>query len=591
MPEEGIESGLEGAGLTLVDDSPPMESENVLEVPEEPERGRGRPPNIPGSAPRKAKFPTPRFRQFNSDADNSTQRPKHAFKWFLDLPQAFKDRCIWYLYRRHPILVEPPLNEETKFPMWPKYIDKIPGADPNQITDESDLLNRYGCGRYELYLNEVDLPKGDEGRNILRVFVQSVGGADYRAHPPNDDLINDVSKVDVSHPNNKGYLAYLASIGKLPEQIEKEKEKADMATATVVESLTTGYKEMADKVLKVAEKATEKANARADAPAAAPAPTVDPSAFITAAADTMKDATKIVMESARGMGMKEVVEIVERLKPNNSELMALYAAMMQRDQARIDFLEKQILEMRTPQPTPAPSATNPSSASAPPTPSSPFAYFRDGVTALREMKTVMDELGGGAGAAEETVAAAKMPWWASMLTGVAPHLVQLADRVIRGMEISRMAPGTVTAPSPMPTQAQPQPQPQSQAGTQPNPTTSAVTGLPAPVPTIPTDEAIIQQLFTEIRTPLLNHLTDTELTNAGSLFADWFVGGYGEEVYKKVKGYGPFIAPMLREYAIQAPDGSTMKPFDVPQLDKFVEEFLSVDFDKLDREQETVEKP
>jgi hypothetical protein len=578
VPEEGIESGLEGTGLTLVDDSPPMDSENVSDAPEEPERGRGRPPNIPGSAPRKAKFPTPRFRQFNSDADNSTQRPKHAFKWFLDLPQAFKDRCIWYLYRRHPILVEPPLNEETKFPMWPKYIDKIPGADPNQITDESDLLNRYGCGRYELYLNEVDLPKGDEGRNILRVFVQSVGGADYRAHPPNDDLINDVSKVDVSHPNNKGYLAYLASIGKLPEQIEKEKEKADMATATVVESLTTGYKEMADKVLKVAEKAAEKANARADAPAAAPAPTVDPSAFITAAADTMKDATKMVMESARGMGMKEVVEIIEKLKPNNSELMALYAAMMQRDQARIDFLEQQILEMRK-QPAATAPGNNPS-PSAPPAPSSPFAYFRDGVTALREMKTVMDELGGGAaaGVGEEAVAAAKMPWWASMLTGVAPHLVQLADRVIRGMEISRMAPGTVVQPNPMPVQGQPTPAPAQSA---PAP------GLPAPTPaSAPTDEAIIQQLFTEIRTPLLNHLTDTELTNAGSLFADWFIGGYGEEVYKKVKGYGPFIAPMLREYAIQAADGSVVKPFDVPQLDKFVEEFLSVDPDKLDQEQE-----
>jgi hypothetical protein len=574
VPDESPESGLGETGLTLVDDFPPPPEENQQEVVEERVRGVGRPPNIPGSAPRKAKFPTPRFRQFTSDADSSTQRPKHAFKWFLDLPQAFKDRCIWYLYRRFPILVEPPIGDDGKSPAWPKYIDKIPGSDPNQITDESDLLNRYGCGRYELFLNEVDVPKGDEGRNILRVFVQSLGGADYRAHPPNDDLINDVSKVDVSHPNNKGYVSYLASIGKLPEQVEKEKEKADMATATVVEKLTDGYEKMADRVIKVVE---QKASTKPE-PSAPTAPTVDPSAFITAAADTMKDATKMVMESARGMGMKEVVEIIEKLKPNNSELMALYAAMMQRDQARIDFLEQQILEMRK---QPATPGNNPSpSAFAPPAPSSPFAYFRDGVTALREMKTVMDELGGGAaaGVGEEAVAAAKMPWWASMLTGVAPHLVQLADRVIRGMEISRMAPGTVVQPNPMPAQGQPTPAPAQSA---------SAPGLPAPTPaSAPTDEAIIQQLFTEIRTPLLNHLTDAELTNAGSLFADWFIGGYGEEVYKKVKGYGPFIAPMLREYAIQAADGSVVKPFDVPQLDKFVEEFLSVDPDKDDKDEE-----
>lgn len=586
--EEGnVESGTESAIEVI-----PEVSDGVKEI-----RGPGRPRNVAGSAPlKKLRFPNPRFRQYNSDSDVREQRPNYAFKWVAALPQVFKDRCDWFIYRRHPILVEPPLDADRK-PQWYKYIDKIPGADPNPITDESDLLNRFGCGRYELYLNETDVPKGDEARTILRVFVQNLGGGDYRAHPPNDPLISDVNKVDLSHPNNKGYLSYLMSIGKLPEQVNAEKERQDVATATVVDKLTDGYEKMADKVVKMAESRSSRPD-----PVAAPAG-YDSNAIaglLNSTGEVMKQSAMTVMEQSKGMGLDEVLKVAKELKADDthstSEIKELRNMLFTMQTERINKLETMLIEQATTR-TANPSST--SSDGPPPSPADPFSYFKSGISALKEMKSTIDDFSGGGEGDGGTGVGKNAPWWAGLLAASMPHVATIAQTVM-GLYIASQRAGQPGAqqqpmgPAPMPQgfpgmPMQPQPQPaQAPAPTMalnpaPAPAGATPSGMPPPAPASGAGGFDMGQFISLIQVPLLNYLSDP--TANGDHFAEWLVGGYGLDVFKQVKQYGPLVAPILMEHTIQLPTGP-VKPFadlSPGRLDKFVQEFLSVtpeDFEK-----------
>ena len=531
----------------------------------------GRPTATPDSRPiRPTKFPTPQFRKYTTDAKDSAQRPSSAMRWVARLPVPMRDRCMYYVYRNHPVLKEPEVDPETGKPKRFKYIDRVYCNDPNLFIAEEDLLNRYGCGRYTLYLNEVDVAAGEEGRTILTIFAHNLGGGDYRAHPPNDELVCDPNNVDLDHPDNRGYRIFLTSIGKLPEQMNAEKEKQEMATATVVDQLTTGYKDMADRVIKMAE---GKANTPPKPEASPESAIFAAKGLMDAAGETMQRAATMAIEQSKGMGLAEVLQVAKELSKGEDGT-----------KAQVDMLTNRLLDMQTQQiealnrrldsiaTAAAANSAAPASASSPAT--DPFAYFDKGVDALKRMKNAVDELGGGSRAVDDAVDAAGGPAWLKTAATAMPFVAQILTGAVRAYELSRMAPGTVPPPAqpmpPMPTQ----PAPVQSPGAAPTPAPSTASPSPAAI-SAPAGELNVPALIYSIQMPLLNHINMPDLTGAD--FADWFIGGYGLEVFAKVKEYGPFLETALREHTIETPNGM-VKPFsELSRLSPFVAEFLAFD--------------
>jgi hypothetical protein len=569
----------EAVGVVVDEDSPPLEGEDGLILVSDADSGIKRRPGRPleenvSSKPRGVpRFPTPPARKFASESPAGKNRPNQALNWLNGLPLAFRNRCDFYVYRDFPVLITPPVDTTTGRPKWYKYIDIVSASDANPIREESDLLNRYGCGRYRLILNETDKAKGEESRNIFMITVTGLG-SDYDRYPPNDQLIGDITKVDLDHPDNRSYVQYLKRSGKLPGDLDKEKQEQEMATATIMEKVMDQNKDLIDTVVR-----TAKERPVTVAPVSTAGP--DVTAVLTMAGEVMKEASLNAIKNSNGMTMKDVIELMNQLRPEDrggEEAKELRMMMLQMMQGQIDS-QKAVIDKLTAQPV-----QNPNNA----TPSSPFAYFDEGLKAMEHMKNVTDKFaGGGGGAAEEAGMPKFMSWLQPLLTigqglvgsGVqAWALYQRQQQINNGVPVSPVPPVNVTGmPGAAASTVTPNPAPAS--------TPTAVTGLPAPSAAagpIDTDAAEMQEaieLFNAIQFPLLQHLKDPDNSGiTGIDFADWLIGGFGVRKYGLLRKRGDMIVPALQSYDPIKPDIDAL-----PQgrLERFVGEFLTVDVEKI----------
>ena len=560
--------------------------------PDTPQKGKkgGRPRNDGGPVGLTAPsipipVPRPRFSTFKSDATNNGQRPKSFFNWWNLLPTWAKDQTICYVYRDWPYLLPPPAGTYI-------YIDKISGSEPLQ--DETDLLNRYGCGRYRLIFNVEKAASQGDSKTLATVYITGLSN-DMRSFPPADQRVSDVRQVDLTHPDNRSYVSFLRIAGKvLPGENTPEKEE-DMANVQVVEQLTG----LLDKQMERTEKATEAAVRAANVNAARPQQPDNNPALIEMMTKATEAAIGVTVRSADAairkaeaistavpaaagsMSQKDPLDVAMQIVQlmnvgkGNDALLEKFMEQSNKQMERMEVLMKDTLARVTaPQQTPVGEAIK-----------GALEYRK----LLRELREDDEDkgLGGAAMAAAGEVA----PKWLAPLLPYAP----LVGNMLQGFFQTRPA-----APMPMPgpgagsgmpmqqgypgPQSQPWP-PQPAPGPQlvPNPTVQQVQPDPAtmpstPMPSVLPPEAV--QLLTMIRVPFIASITDRAKT--GTDFAGWFIDGYGQETYDQViVGGAESVSTAIRLFP---PIMDTLAQLQVPEVrfSAFVAEFCDPQWDDED---------
>ncbi len=551
---------------------------------------RGRPVKVEKTYNPAMGVPGPKFRLFKSDATNPHQRFKPFCNYWNDLPQWAKENTLLYVYREHPVLLfveRDPEGKQKDFEF--NYIDKISGAEPLQ--DESDLLNRYGCGNYKLVFNAIEANKPN--RTLCTVYAVSLGGGDFKSNPPTDRRISDSKNVDMNHPSNASYIAYLRGQGLLPNQIDAIKGEADVATIELakeqqkttdklldavleknktpppvadpgfMERAVSGAMEVVKEGSKAAIKITQDANEyanriREQVDSKAPVATSDPMAL----------ALQIV-ELIRG-GSKENSPEVSDLRREIDRLRA------EQDKSRDEQLKLMRDELRELRTRPAESVTG-----------NPFANLESGMSMMKKMKEMTDEIAGSGkepSVAEDVADAAGAPKW----------LVRFAPLMQQGLSVVdtflRMRSGQAQTPPPQQYQQQPggypppqwngpgpqyQPQPQAPMP-MPNPPGPQLVQARHPLGTLDYTQFTpeLAQLLSSIAVPLAMHLSDDQMT--GTDFAEWFMGGFGDATHAQIAAFGENVVAALYSYP---PTLQAIQGFPPEQVQAFVAEFLNPQFE------------
>lgn len=539
---------------------PAVEPDGVTEEPTEgPKRKRGRPRNdtmpvASAAEPTTRLIPTARFREFKPGAINPGQTSSAGCNYWSNLPSWAKDQLVAYVYRTHPVLKLSPADEEN---------EEITGTNPNieklagveVIKDELDLLNRFGCGDYHIRLN--DTKRQPNAQTVCTIYFKGVGGGDYRSAPPTDKRITDIEQVDLHHPANAAYVAYLRGAGKLPEQSKKAEAERDMANIEIaakaldsqnriVEKLLTDRKEPQQndaglaKVFEIADRIAEKQAGNNPATQAL-------LEEIRALRQDMGKSNGGALET-----LTVLLPILERMIGQRQvpgpdpEIAALRSSMDAMVRERIASLEKQLEAARAP-------------ISAPTT-----HTLKDQLEALREAKSFMEEIGGG-GAKEanpvEEAARDMAPKWLRPFLPLVQPLAQAGIAYFMARAQQQGAPpqaGNVPQGFPVSPNPAMMPQPQS---------------LPAPAPGL---NPQIAQLLSSISYPLITRLNEQDPN--GEDFAQWFADGYGLQTYQGVASLGQEqITAALYAFPPIAGAIST-----IPQavVQRFVADFVNAKFEE-----------
>ena len=523
-------------------------------------------------------IPNPPFRLYKSDATNINQRFKPFCNYWNGLPQWAKDNSLLYIYREHPVLLyveRDPEGKQKDFEF--NYIDKISGAEPLQ--DESDLLNRYGCGNYKLVFNAIET--GKPNRTLCTVYAVNIGGGDFKSNPPTDRRISDTKNVDLNYPSNASYVAFLRGQGLLPNQIDAIKGEQEMASIELVKEQTTTTNKLVDALI---DKSKEKA------------PAQDPSFMekaVSGAMEVVKEGSKAAIkitqdaneyanrvrekadQAAPVMTPAEsplalALQIVELMKggagSGDAEVIALRAQIDKLRDDQVSILRDELKAMR--ESRAVSSSTN------------PFDYMKSGMEALRGMKTTIDEITGGpekgATGIEEAVESAGVPKWVTQIAmPLVGQIAQAAQGYFNMRTAQNMPPGQPLPPgyvSPQPTPWPPQ-TPQPTAAPAPGP---QLVQARHPLATLDYTQFTpeLTQLLTAIATPLNIHLTEND---TGTAFAEWFMTGFGEDTHTQIAGFGlEGVVAALYSFptTLQA-----IQQFPVEKVQGFVAEFLSPQFE------------
>jgi hypothetical protein len=615
---EEEETGLEGV---MSDDSgqerPKLPEADTFQPGKPMGRPKGTPTLSPPANPDALRFPRPQYKLYKSDHVNQHQKASHFFKYWNGLSAWAQNRSIIYVYRDHPVMLEPPKDLETGKPAWYKYIDKIAGNAP--LNDALDILRRYGAGDYHLTFND-SVPKRKGGEDTLcQFFVTGLGGGDFTSSPPTDDLINDVAKVDLDHPANKSYVAYLRGKGMLPGQVNSQQtQEGETMASTVVEQVLEQNKGLIAQVMEKNNKEDKSSG-------------VD-SALIGMMVDGAKKSNEMVKESftesmnvlkeaakaaapapgavqGQAITLADVLTLVKELKGNDSgmhtEVMALRTQLADAQEKHMDRLVSLFEKSQQPQ--------------------TPFTPMKEGMEALKMLNGTLDEIrgvrGGDDNSPAETIveAAADMgPKWLKTAAPLIQGVITIGSQVLSAWLMSRQQ------PQPMPQQygqpyaqpyqqpyypqpAQPQgpaqlpiqiggpasqtapvqpPQPQMQPQPmQPQPQPMQ----PQPMQPLPGDPNMIapqvRMLIDNILPALASHLT---LDHDGTDFADWFILNLGEVTYNQVKGFG--AGELLKALSVYPPSQQVLSGFPPEKVQSLIAEFCEPKFEGDEDEREKARK-
>ena len=288
--------------------------------------------------------------------------------------------------------------------------------------------------------------------------------------------------------------------------------------------------------------------------------------------------------------MRMAMEIAEKLSGKNAadpaimeEIRSLRDRVAKMQDERIASLERRLEERNA---APAVPAT------------SQFGTIKEGINAFKEMKTLVDDISGRAGGGEEDGSGIPGgPAWLKTAASLAPHVSSVAGTIRDIWAMWQMGQGRMPMP-PQPT-AQPQsfqqPAPQPHPGpmlVQPNPQPQPQPGMGtaavvpatqpgAPLFGLPPDVA---DLLSSIKIPFLNYLEgfvrgdrddEGELLLSGGAFADWFVGGMGEEYFRNVVQFGE--SALLQAIYLYPPIAQRvpMTGATTEQVKQFMHDFVS----------------
>jgi hypothetical protein len=466
--------------------------------------------------------PRPVNTTFKSDSPNPSQRPKAAFTWCAGLPEWAKNKVLGYVYRDWPYLIaipDPtPGERRTEF----AYIDKVTG--PEMMKDEIDLLNRYGCGRYRVIINEEDSRPG-EGKTLCTIYCSGLSN-DLKSFPPADRRITDLTQVDLSHPDNRSYVEYLRGRGLLPEQRSEKDKENEMATVTAVSEMTGLVKELVqdrnkkgndgdgkslDLIADAAKRSMEMTQKSAEDYAAR-----------TRALDEeiSKRRESMVITSStppapQESPLKMALEIVQLMNSNkgSDDIVAKFMEQSNKQLERMEVMFKESLNRPQAQPTP----------------------IVDRIKDLKDLREISRDLFGD-NKEEATIADAAGDLAPRWMRPFIPLIAPLATGLLQAF----MAPKPMGAPPvQFPQQQQgiypPPPPVQFPQQFQPNPGPVAV---PQPQPQAQTQmPPQVLKLMQMIELPFLKQIQNPAMT--GTDFAGWFVDGIDLATYEQVATFGP----------------------------------------------------
>lgn len=552
--------------------------------------GRPRKDDLPqGSITRPMPIPVPRppYTQYKSDATNAHQKSKAFYHWWNGLPEWVKNRTIVYVYRTWPILRV--LKEEIDGDKELSYIDKISGNEP--IQDDTDLLHKYGCGSYKLMFNEAP------GPNICIIWVANTGT--LLEYPPIDRRIsNPETHLDMDNPGNKSYIEFLRMRGKLPEQQSKEKAEMEMATITTIDKMAETNERLMNKAIDMA-----KEGGRPSAPSHTPESTEVIIQATTKAMEIVQSAA-IKANADRGDPIETALRLVEVMRPQAP----VVAPMDTAAQEEVRELRRQVADMQTAQlqgmqeqiKTLSDRLAAPATAPAPAT--TQFSSIKEGITAFKEMKNLVDSVSGkGDGGDEEGGGGSKGPAWLSVAASVAPHVSSVFQSVQNMWALWQMGKGPSPFPG-TPQQAQQpgqQPQPFQQppaSGAAPGP--QLVPSPPAALPGVGTppsyglpDQAV--KIFSQIQVPLLNYLeayAQGDDNCDGKNFADWFLAGFGEVAFKSATTNGEALLTQALYAYTPIAEHIPSTGIDEVKFRQFVKDFVNFKVeDEVEGEEETTD--
>jgi hypothetical protein len=531
-------------------DTPFLSSESKSETTVEQHRKgltthKGRPTSSAGAPPGSAtttqvvSVPDPKFKTYYHDSDNPGQRTKAFWNWWNALPVVYKERCVAYVYRDWPVLVyiDKDVNDELS------YIDKISGMEP--IQSDNDLNDKYGAGDFHIFFNEALGPKK---RTLATLYIK--GSRDLKSRPPADRRINDPNQVEMTDPQNPAYIAFLRGRGVLPDQITLAKKEGELASLQAAKEMSSTVERLTDKVISMAEDKGKGSPSADESLKLLTQASINANEIQADAAkrsnemlhDTIKSLRELENGEKGGTSFADAftlaVDLMSKMNGggNNQEVAELRAELARVNNDRLAALEKQIAEARA----------------VPVAGGSPFANIKEGFSAIKEMRDLVEDISGGSkpNPAEELAGAAGAPAW---LMPAIQYGLPLLGNIVQAIMVGRglatpgpaQQPGPSPAPMPMPQAGPGQPRPQPQ----PMP---IAPGIPAPqAPPMPAPAAApipiqgqsryglpadVEDLLYEIKTPFTHYISSGDLT--GGDYADVFIANYGEQIFKQLTSFG-----------------------------------------------------
>jgi hypothetical protein len=568
----------------------PLESTDKPDKPRErgqprkdgfPQGSRIVKPGNPGIDPAYS-VPNPKFQRYYSDHANAAQRTVKLWNWMHELPSTCRELIDIYIYRDWPPLLSAPDGSGEY-----DNIDKIPGTEC--FERDEDLNDRYGAGDYHCFINVGVKP---HRRTIATAWIK--GNRSFRDLPPCDKRITELGAdgfpkyIDRNDPQTKTYVEYLRSRGIIPEVFQANKEKQEMESAATVKEFGATLERFADRAISAAEKQAEAAKA--------PPPRSEGDDTVKTVVGGLRDTISALQKSIEGGSNRGndatamlgiALEIADKIskandaKPYLDIISKLNESVMA---LKMEMLNEKIESLRQPPaPAPAPAAQG------------GVGGLKGMIEDFRAIKELMGDMGGEA----EVVSTAT--GWAGVVERGLPHIATLGQTLLQMYMASQMrgpgptGMGQVPQPTPMP---QPMPQAPPQ-GPGPGPVLQMQPLPPAPAPILqangtpqapgaapaPDAQAILMNALNTIQVPLSNQLHDGL---DGDDFADWFIGGFGEGIYRELTAYGA-AALTMGMYSFP-PIASRIVDLPREQVEKFVQEFCGFDGVEYDRKRERAAK-
>jgi hypothetical protein len=173
--------------------------------------------------------------------------------YWRGIPEEFKDRLTVYINREHPVLnrmvevtpedVELMRQHKKRYPI--KYIDLPP--EPFSEDTAGEFLNRYGSGKYKVFVNDVGIKGAKapdlQSRNLCKFMVKVY---DSDTPPVLDPSRPDkgLGVLDWTHPDNQSYVAELRTRGIFPP----DEKAGDSVAESVVTTLVDKISDLSDRV-------------------------------------------------------------------------------------------------------------------------------------------------------------------------------------------------------------------------------------------------------------------------------------------------------------------------------------------------------